>query len=49
MHSLKTPESPQAKTHDGGKAGRERLWHSLKTEPPLTALGAGSTEREQFH
>jgi isocitrate lyase len=80
MRSLKTPESPQAQTHDGerdfsfpvspdpkrwddvvrpysrqdverlsgsfrieytlARRGAERLWHLLKTEPPVTALGA---------
>jgi isocitrate lyase len=80
MHSVKTPESPQAQTHDDernfnfpvshdpkrwddvvrpysrkeverlsgsfrieytlARRGAERLWHLLKTEPPVTALGA---------
>src|SRR5260221_6304687 len=80
MHSVKTPESPKAQTHDGernfnfpvshdpkrwddvarpysrqdverlsgsfrieytlARRAAERLWHWLKTEPPVTALGA---------
>src|SRR5260221_11837816 len=80
MHSVKTPESPKAQTHDGernfnfpvshdpkrwddvarpysrqdverlsgsfrieytlARRGAERLWHLLKTEPPVTVLGA---------